>query len=134
MIRLAAFALAAATTLPGGYDPTVWEDHVADFFPADQVETALCVIGWESGGNPHLVNDTETHAGGSVGLFQIAADNWAGRYRIAGLERWPTVTLTQARRLLRDYPTINIAAAAAIWRANGWLPAWRAQKHRCGLR
>lgn len=102
---------------------------VALLFPPTEHATALCIIHHESGGNPTLINDHEPHHGGSVGLFQIAADNLA-YWRLAGLEDWPHMTLRQARTLLQD-PFWNIAAAAAIWREHGWDPHWRAQKGRC---
>ena len=110
-----------------------WAPLVESLFPPEEVDRALCVIRYESGGQPDKVNTADSEGrGGSVGLFQIAADNWGGAHRVAGLERWPEVSIVQARRLLK-VPTINVMAAAAMWRAEGWLPAWAAQRHRCGL-
>ena len=123
-----------------------WRPLVASHFAADQVDTALCVIRHESHGDPSVINTAATEAvGGSIGLFQIAADNLAGRNRIAGLRRWeppvdvlklgytPKVfTLAQARLVLLD-PENNISAAAAIQAADGWLPAWLADREACGL-
>ena len=87
----------------------------------------------------------------SVGLFQINVGNLAGN-RIAGLAGWipRTIpasvagprhgapwreyrfTIAEAHAVLL-VPVNNVAAAAAIWRHSGWLPAWAADQKACGL-
>jgi len=121
--------------LPSPLPPAVerWRPLVAYFFPPSHVPTAMCVLSHESSGDPLALNLSPSEAhGGSVGLFQIAADNLAGRYRIDGLKDWPHTTMSEARSLLTD-PFINVAAAHAMWSASSWLPAWAAQKKRCNL-
>ena len=111
---------------------------VCDVFPRQEWGRALCVMGWESYGNPDLVY-VEANGDRSVGLFSINADNLAGRNRIRGLRAWPAryhdgdrYTLQQAEGLLKR-PWWNVVAARDIWRANGWAVPWAAQAERCGL-
>lgn len=107
-----------------------WAELAVDVFGARQAGVALCVIAFESSGDPDRI--AETVPGGTVGLMQIAADNWAGRNRVHGLRNWPTVTISQARDWLTS-PSLNLWAAKAMVDASGWLPAWNAQRHNCDL-
>ena len=133
---LGAMSAAMFDALPEGvYPPAVvrWLHLVAAHWPAHEVANALCVVAGESGGDPTAHNTAPTEAeGGSVGLFQIAAGNLAGRNRIAGLESEPARTERQSQKVLLD-PAENVRIAAMMWHAEGWLPAWLAQKERCGL-
>lgn len=111
-----------------------WHTSVAQHWPRDQVVVALCVIQGESGGETDAHNTAPTEAdGGSVGLFQIALDNVSGKYRISGLEDEPIRNKAEALALLLD-PQENVRFAAAMWRAEGWLPAWEAQRKYCDLK
>ena len=110
-----------------------WHMLVEQHWPREQVAIALCVIQGESGGEADAHNTAPTEAdGGSVGLFQIALDNVSGQYRISGLRDEPRRNKAASLALLLDPPE-NVRFAAAMWRAEGWLPAWQAQRSRCGL-
>jgi hypothetical protein len=80
-------------------------DLVADHFPPDQVEAALAVIRCESRFDPDA-----TGRAGERGLFQVHP-LWQ---RLAERLYWPGVSLYDAE--------VNVAVAAAIWRAAGWRP------------
>ena len=75
-----------------------WRTLVAAYFPADQVEKALRVMGCESGGNPNAHNPS-----GASGLFQLMPIWWAGKFDPYN-------------------PEANVAAAAALWASSGWAP------------
>lgn len=49
-----------------------WRSLVTAYFPADQVERALCIMSHESGGNPGAANPSSTAAG----LFQFLRSTW----------------------------------------------------------
>ena len=49
-----------------------WRPLVAAHFPPDTVDTMLCLMGYESGGNPEAQNPNSTAAG----LFQIMGFWW----------------------------------------------------------
>lgn len=126
---------AAIDALTVGFTPDVarWLWLLWDYLPQDELRRGLCVISGESSGLPDAHNTAATEAdGGSVGLFQIALENVAGRNRVAGLEDEPPRGRKASLDLLLD-PQENIRIAAAMWRAEGWLPAWNAQKRLCGL-
>ena len=111
-----------------------WRYLVNAFFPECEVINALCVIEHESSGDPSSVNNASTEGyGGSIGLMQIAADNLGGTLRIKGLESWPIVSITLAKELLL-IPAVNILIGSQIHAANGWLPAWEADKETCNLK
>ena len=110
-----------------------WYPLIADRWPANEIRNALCVIQGESVGWADAHNTASTEAdGGSVGLFQIALDNVSGKYRVSGLEDEPRRNRADALAVLLD-PHENVRLAAAMWRAEGWLPAWKAQRSRCDL-
>jgi hypothetical protein len=88
-----------------------WRPLLEQHFPADEVETALCIIRYESGGDPNADNPRSS----ATGLFQILAGPWGDHYG---------VTETQ----FRD-PYLNIFLARDIWRQSGWL-AWTTN-HLC---
>ena len=61
-----------------GSDVERWRWLVAEYWPAELVDWALCAISWESGGNPNA-----KHVRSSVrGLFQIRASVWAEPFGI----------------------------------------------------
>ena len=161
----------SAVNVPSGVER--WRELVSRHFSPAEVQRALCVIRYESDGDPsaafdewtywwnqhpdqlHLSDwprpprDTVLGRGGdsqwSVGLFQINVGNLAGN-RIAGLTEWepprslgvlgpwpdPRFSIEDAHKLLLD-PENNVSAAAAIQKAEGWLPAWEADRIKCGL-
>ena len=88
-----------------GSDIEQWRGLISAYFPADQVEMALCIIRYESGGNPGAKNPLSS----ARGLFQILASLWAPHYGVA-------------YETLYD-PTTNTEIAADIWRNDGW-SAW----------
>jgi hypothetical protein len=100
--HLEALSQADATTK----DPVErWRPLVAVEFPAREIETAMCVIRHESGGNPHADNPGSS----AKGLFQVLASLWGPHYGVSHSE-------------LSD-PVTNIRIAADIWRNHGWA-AW----------
>lgn len=85
-----------------------WRPLIAAHFPASQVDTALCVVAWESAGDPSAKNPYSS----ARGLFQILASLWAPHYGVS----------TSA---LYD-PETNTRIAADIWNTYGW-DAWSAR-------
>ena len=141
MTCLLALALIVACQMPDQYQtqpPPKAATPIAlvvAHFPPEEWDTAMCVIEGESRGRADALGDD----GASVGLFQIKADNLAGRNVINGLRdefgagsQRGRIGMGEATALLLDADT-NVRLAAAIWAANGWLPAWQAQRLRCGL-
>lgn len=82
-----------------------WRPLVAAWFPPDQVDRALCIMKYESGGNP----DAKNQVSSARGLFQILASLWAPHYGI------PYDALYN--------PQLNVRLAADIWSHQGWT-AW----------
>lgn len=82
-------------------DVEQWRQLIAAFFPASEVDRALCVVWFESRGVPDAVNPTST----ATGLFQILAF-WEAEY---GLDRFD--------------PVENVELARIVWGIQGW-GAW----------
>ena len=82
-----------------------WRPLVAAYFPAGQVDRALCIIRYESGGNP----DAHHSGSGASGLFQHLPKYWGERSRKAG---WAGASVWD--------PEANVAVAAWLWRVAGW--------------
>ncbi len=82
-----------------------WRPLVSVYFPEDQVDRALCIIGHESNGDPGADNPKSS----ARGLFQILGSLWAPHY---GIDRTD----------LYD-PLINTRIALDIWQNYGW-SAW----------
>ena len=100
--QLEALALAEANT----EDPVQrWRPLVAMEFPDREVETALCVIGHESAGNPEADNPRSS----AKGLFQVLGSLWASQYGVSQSDLYD--------------PVINIRIAREIWDEQGW-SAW----------
>jgi hypothetical protein len=78
-----------------------WRPLVQAYFPEDQVDTAVCIIQHESGGNPWAINPSS-----ATGLFQVKSSIWGG---FGNLED----------------PTTNAVAALYIYQTYGWT-AWSA--------
>ncbi len=86
-----------------------WRSLVAAYFPADAVETALCLMGPESGGDPNAHSRSD-----SIGLMQVHAPTWADFYGVSWAD-------------LRD-PVINISIAADIYLNQGGWVHWNPWK------
>jgi hypothetical protein len=82
-----------------------WRPLLTEHFPADEVDTALCIIHHESGGDARADNPRST----ASGLFQILGSLWGPRYH---------VTTSQLFE-----PEINTRLASDIWARFGWW-AW----------
>jgi len=91
---------------PRSADPVErWRSLVALEFPAQEVETALCIIRHESGGNP----DADNPRSSARGLFQVLGSLWASHHGVTQNELYDPMT--------------NIGIAADIWADHGW-SAW----------
>ncbi len=82
-----------------------WRGLVAQYFPADQVDRALCIMSYESGGNELAKNPRSS----ASGLFQHLARYWPERSAKAG---WAGADIFD--------PTANVAVAAWLWGQGGW--------------
>ena len=80
-------------------DVDQWRGLVGEFFT--DVDRALCLIDWESSGNPNAASPTDDH-----GLFQIHYPIWGPHFGVS-------------RADLYD-PTTNVRLAAIILDAGGW--------------
>ena len=99
----------------GSGDAEQWRALVATQFPADQVNSALCVIVSESGSNPSAKN---AHSN-ARGLFQIMTSVWADYFG------WTNEDFYN--------PELNVYAAARIWEMSGWVPWSGRTRRNCGL-
>ena len=99
----------------GSGDVEQWRSLVSSYFPAGQVDNALCVINSESGGNPNARNPNST----ASGLFQIMASVWAAHYG------------TTYEGLYN--PETNTSIAASIYGHSGWEPWSPRTRRNCGL-
>lgn len=97
----------STVSVPGNVEG--WRPLVAGYFPADQVDRALCIIWHESRGNPNADNPTSS----ATGLFQVLASLWAPHYGVTTAQLYN--------------PETNTRIAAAIWRSQGWW-AWSPYK------
>lgn len=82
-----------------------WRPLVSRYFPPEEVDRALCIIGHESNGDP----DADNPRSSARGLFQVLGSLWAPHY---GIDRTD----------LYD-PIINTRIAVDIWKDHGW-GAW----------
>lgn len=86
-----------------------WRPLVADHFPTSEVDTAICIIRHESGGDPRANNPRST----ATGLFQILESLWGPHYGVSTAELYE--------------PGTNVRLAADIWQNYGWW-AWSPYK------
>ena len=84
-----------------------WRDLVAEYFPANQIDTAMRVLNCETGGtgNPDSYNGSS----GASGLFQHLPKYWESRSTSAG---WAGADIMD--------PEPNVAVAAWLQRTGGW--------------
>lgn len=107
-------ASSASSTAPSrgmGSNVEQWRGLVSAYFPGSQVNMALCIIRYESGGNPDAKNPRSS----ARGLFQVLASLWAPYYGVSYEDLYN--------------PEINTRIAADIWANYGW-GAWSALR-RC---
>lgn len=99
----------SATRSPGGSGIERWRPIVAKYFGAGFVDRALCLIGYESRGDPNAYNS----GSGASGLFQHLARYWAERSSKAG---WAGASIFD--------PEANVAVAAWLARQSWrhWSP------------
>jgi hypothetical protein len=94
-----------ASTYRGmGSDIEQWRDLVAGYF-GDKTDLALCIVKYESGGNPSAANPNSS----AKGLFQVMASTWASYFGVS----WDQ---------LYD-PATNTAIAWEIYQIQDW-GAW----------
>lgn len=74
-----------------------WRPLVSRYFPADDVDTAMCILRHESGGDP----DADNPRSSATGLFQILASGWAPHFNV-GVDQLfePTTNVRLAREIL----------------------------------
>ncbi len=94
----------------GGAQVERWRPLVVVYFAATDVETAMCLIAAESGGNPNAKNRRSSAAG----LFQFLRNTW---------NSVPVSVSGGSYDSGRVYnPEANVAAAAWLKRRSGWTP------------
>lgn len=86
--------------------PERWRSLVAAHFRAEDVDRALCLMGYESAGNPTAQNPKST----ATGLFQIMHSVWADTFGVVERSEWHD-------------PVLNVRAASVIRDVQGWT-AW----------
>ncbi|MGD2059785.1 MAG: transglycosylase SLT domain-containing protein [Acidimicrobiia bacterium] len=86
-----------------------WRPLVAEHFPSAEVDTAMCIIRHESGGDPAADNPRSS----ASGLFQILESLWGPHYGVSAKELFE--------------PTTNVRLASDIWDQHGWR-AWSPYK------
>lgn len=87
-------------------DVESWRPLVAKYFAWEDVDRALCLMGYESNGNPTAQNPDST----ATGLFQIMHSVWAETFGVKHRSEWHD-------------PELNVYAASVIRSTQGWT-AW----------
>lgn len=90
-----------------GTGAETWRPLVSEYWPADTIDRAICVIEWESGGNPDAKNPDSS----ARGLFQIMASVWAPTFGVSYDDLYD--------------PDLNTRLAYRIYQIQGW-GAWQA--------
>lgn len=88
-----------------GSDVARWQPLVEIHFTTEQVATVMCLMGYESGGDPNAKNPTSS----ARGLMQIMASLWAPYFGVS-------------YEALYD-PETNIRLARQVYDRQGWA-AW----------
>ncbi len=94
-----------------------WSSTVCALFDPADASTALCIISYESGGDPGLTNRDDP-ARGSFGLMQINSDWWIGSEYHERMVKW----FGRSDETYLD-PAVNIGAAALLVKDPG-LSGW----------
>jgi hypothetical protein len=81
-----------------------WRGLVEDHFPAEAVDRMICLMGYESGGDPRASSPTDDH-----GLLQIHWPVWGGTFGVTREELYE--------------PGLNVRLAREIWNRQGF-GAW----------
>ncbi|HZD23999.1 MAG TPA: transglycosylase SLT domain-containing protein, partial [Acidimicrobiia bacterium] len=82
-----------------------WRPLVGEYFPPDEIDTAMCIVKQESGGNPKADNPNSS----AVGLFQVLQSVWGPYYGVTTADLYD--------------PEVNVLIAGDIWDRYGW-GAW----------
>jgi len=92
-----------AAPAPASYTSGVeqWRSLVAAYFPASEVDFALCVLAGESGGSPTAYNPST-----AAGLMQVHWATWGDHYGVSVEDLFD--------------PSTNMRIAADIWANYGW--------------
>lgn len=88
-----------------GSDVEQWRALVSVYFEPEAVDRALCLMSYESGGNPDAKNPRSS----ARGLFQILGSLWAPHFGVSPEDLYE--------------PELNVRLAAEIFRLQGW-EAW----------
>ena len=88
-----------------GTNTEQWRPLVATHWPAPLVDTAMCLMQYESGGNPDAKNPESS----ARGLFQIMASVWAPTFGVSYDDLYD--------------PELNVRLAHRIYETQGWT-AW----------
>ncbi len=88
-----------------GTDVSQWEPLVMKYFGPELTPTALCVMSYESGGNPGAKNPRST----ARGLFQLLASLWAPYFGVSYEDLFD--------------PELNVRLAKQVYDIQGW-QAW----------
>lgn len=75
-----------------------WRGLVAEHFAPDNVETMMCLMVYESGGDPNAKNPTSS----ARGLFQIMASIWAPEFGVSYADLFDPVINTRIARGVYD--------------------------------
>lgn len=94
-----------------------WAPTVCAVFDPTDASTALCIISYESGGDPDITN-TDDPGRGSFGLMQINSDWWIGSEYHERMVKW----FGRSDETYLD-PAVNIGAAALLVK-DPELPGW----------
>lgn len=85
-----------------------WTPEVCAVFDASDASTALCIISYESGGNPNAKN-LDDPGRGSFGLMQINSDWWIGSEYHERMVKW----FGRDDETYLD-PVVNVAAGSLL--------------------
>lgn len=88
-----------------------WRPLVEEHFPTGEIDTAMCIIKYESAGNPRADNPRST----ASGLFQVLASLWGPHFGVSVEQLYDA--------------EINTILAREIWDKQGWR-AWTTS-HLC---
>ena len=97
-----------------------WRPLVADYFPANEVERALCIMDHESKGNPNASN---TQGSSAAGLFQFLRSTWDNVPLSVSGGSYDSGQVYQAEP--------NVRSAAWLQGELGWWPWTPYQRGEC---